>query len=455
MTSIVVAMTPYQQERYNKIDNLWTRIRYGVSKGLFFFTSWGEENCCSEYPDKVVVMEPGDRIDCDDFCSYDKCAMDTWYDDTAYLSGQPNCDSIQDRIDVYDGEISGVGASFTAIAFGNTQLCWITEVYCCPQTCELPTDYETETYVCEDGDWDYKGKFDKDEFCSWDESGLDECWCGDENENFYVDMDGGIHCVEDDYSRVNDGTWCAACSSHDEKRCYSNDVYWFDSCGGREEQFDECGAFGCENGVCRTEEPPTNGEGTCSETGGECILLSCPLEYENLGKLDCSLGKTCCKLKSTIFWESTIALDINELIDSTSTQMLNALCKGGGNCPSDSTCKIIERLVAQNYATESQMNFVRRDYCDQKTTWEKYFVDIDESCAFEWQKNTYFRNNYGLCVVEEETEIMEFIRKIGRGIPITGDPLTDGIIVLIGGLLLFVIIFSRVAGCYGRFEYEI
>jgi len=45
------------------------------------------------------------------------------------------------------------------------------------------------------------------------------------------------------------------CTSHAYCDCYDNDVYWYDSCGRREEKREECGSAGCENGVCKTEIP--------------------------------------------------------------------------------------------------------------------------------------------------------------------------------------------------------
>ena len=43
------------------------------------------------------------------------------------------------------------------------------------------------------------------------------------------------------------------CIPRDYKDCYDNDVYWFDSCGVREEKKEECGE-GCLNGECVVED---------------------------------------------------------------------------------------------------------------------------------------------------------------------------------------------------------
>ncbi|MFO7807109.1 MAG: hypothetical protein R6V40_01650 [Candidatus Moraniibacteriota bacterium] len=36
------------------------------------------------------------------------------------------------------------------------------------------------------------------------------------------------------------------CVSHDEKKCYNGKVYWYDSCGDREEEFNNCGSSYCD-----------------------------------------------------------------------------------------------------------------------------------------------------------------------------------------------------------------
>ncbi len=41
------------------------------------------------------------------------------------------------------------------------------------------------------------------------------------------------------------------CVSHDQRACYNGDVFWYDSCGNREEKYDDCGYNEtCQNGAC-------------------------------------------------------------------------------------------------------------------------------------------------------------------------------------------------------------
>lgn len=44
----------------------------------------------------------------------------------------------------------------------------------------------------------------------------------------------------------------------------------------------------------------------------------------------------------------------------------------------------------------------------------------------------------------EDTKIVKFIKKIGRAVPLTKDPLIDGLIILLGGLLVGMMIISKI-----------
>ncbi|MCX6817510.1 MAG: hypothetical protein NTU57_01490 [Candidatus Aenigmarchaeota archaeon] len=55
------------------------------------------------------------------------------------------------------------------------------------------------------------------------------------------------------------------CKSHAEMKCYGEHVYWFDSCGHKEEKKEYC-TSGCENGFCKTKEGCTeHAEAKCAD----------------------------------------------------------------------------------------------------------------------------------------------------------------------------------------------
>lgn len=61
--------------------------------------------------------------------------------------------------------------------------------------------------------------------------------------------------------------WECPCQSHSEKRCYGGDVYYYDSCGVREERFDDCSSSeSCTDGVCDAEPECDSGEQKCVGT---------------------------------------------------------------------------------------------------------------------------------------------------------------------------------------------
>jgi len=61
-------------------------------------------------------------------------------------------------------------------------------------------------------------------------------------------------------------TCLGECKSQAEARCYGDSVYWFDSCGNKQDKKEYCN-YGCENGFCKTQRP----EKTCEGMGGYCI----------------------------------------------------------------------------------------------------------------------------------------------------------------------------------------
>lgn len=241
----VSAMSPESYSNLNFIE----KLKYDFSSGGFFglFTTWGQANDCSEYPDEEKILEYGDRVDCDDAdCDYDKCAIDIWFDEVIYLGGNPPYDENNvletggaDRLVWYDEE-GGEGESFTVPSGPDY---WYVEIYCCPEDSDVDTSHSTTAYRCESGSWNYKGTYDSDEYCSYDPSGVDLCWCSDDNDNFYIDESGYVHCRQNP-----DSSWCSSCVSHDSYKCYSGDIYWYDSCGDIEDFKESC-SEGCATGA--------------------------------------------------------------------------------------------------------------------------------------------------------------------------------------------------------------
>lgn len=80
------------------------------------------------------------------------------------------------------------------------------------------------------------------------------------------------------------------CTPHSYKKCYENDIYWFDSCDNKEGKYEECGSVGCDidSSVCNPDNecryPNICKTGDCSD-------------YDNCGLINekiCPQGQSCC-----------------------------------------------------------------------------------------------------------------------------------------------------------------
>jgi len=86
------------------------------------------------------------------------------------------------------------------------------------------------------------------------------------------------------------------CISHHEKKCYNDDVYWYDSCGDREERYQDC-AYKCQNGQCiqdpceyvtcpdKCQNSVRYYNGYCDPSTGECVYQTETCTYGCLGNL--------------------------------------------------------------------------------------------------------------------------------------------------------------------------
>lgn len=239
------------QETYSQM-NFVDQLKYQFSSGGFFiFTSWGQQNDCSVNPDKETYITSGNRVDCTDYCDYDKCALDIFKDPFIYLgtskpSGYPN-NPDWSRL-TYVKEVSGENAYYT---FPSTSQFWYIQYYCCPEDAPITPTHETIPFQCINGAWVSYRNYGANENCPYDTSGVNRCWCSDVNERFYIDNTNNVHCALSPTS-----SWCPSCVSQSTSKCYSGNIYWYDSCGNRGALKENCpgscatGASSCYNIVC-------------------------------------------------------------------------------------------------------------------------------------------------------------------------------------------------------------
>jgi len=147
------------------------------------------------------------------------------------------------------------------------------------------------------------------------------------------------------------------CTPHAYKQCYNNDVYWYDSCGNREEKAEECGESswtndyrcsgnwvqrkyverGCQNAQCYEKEKWINYQ-NCEEEGKVCqdgrCVWGCEDECSFPGQKRChddSHYQVCGNYDDDVCleWSSPISCGEDSCIGST---FRDYFCTGWGIC---------------------------------------------------------------------------------------------------------------------------
>jgi eight-cysteine-cluster-containing protein len=98
------------------------------------------------------------------------------------------------------------------------------------------------------------------------------------------------------------------CTSHAAYRCYGDHVYWFDSCGNKQEKKEYCD-YGCDNGFCNAKPA----EKTCLEMGGYCIWPATATAASEAGGASAATGM----------------LIVTAVATSTTTQQVVYQCQDG------------------------------------------------------------------------------------------------------------------------------
>ena len=165
--------------------------------------------------------------------------------------------------------------------------------------------------------------------------------CGDENCN----------CGENSGNCPSD-----CCTPHYTYNCYNNDVYWYDSCGNREDKKEECESDSCGSwgsNYCGTDGNVYHSI-TCHDRG--CSGLSCfdNTYTEEVKVQDCNDGNACtsdsCSGGSCVYTPITSCTSgdgccpsgCNSINDNDcSVNCGNGICESGencGNCLADCSC---------------------------------------------------------------------------------------------------------------------
>ena len=250
----------------------WFKHIFGIQE----FSIVGDFRQCDRYPQKTFTYERGEPMSVyvDDYCSSGYGLINF------YTGGWNPVSEMKDRF-VNSG--------------CNIPPCNI-EVYCCPhEECSRDRDCEDwygdgsecKSRLANDPNINYA--YSTFSYCT-EPSGIEvTCWyksnevcksrryIGDEYcpaTYMTLKLYNSKSICESSISINGDDNGNGVCipTSHDSKKCYNNDVYWYDSCGMREGKYKECGTVGCLNGICKTSDGngiPTNGDGIPTNGNGE------------------------------------------------------------------------------------------------------------------------------------------------------------------------------------------
>ncbi|MBU0957251.1 MAG: hypothetical protein KKF56_00415 [Nanoarchaeota archaeon] len=91
-------------------------------------------------------------------------------------------------------------------------------------------------------------------------------------------------------------TSCSSCSSHSSYKCYSNDIYWYNSCGVREDVKQDCGSAGCTTGATSCSSCSSHSSYKCY-SNDIYWYNSCGVREDvkqDCGSAGCTTGATSC-----------------------------------------------------------------------------------------------------------------------------------------------------------------
>lgn len=148
-------------------------------------------------------------------------------------------------------------------------------------------------------------------------------------------------------------------------------------------------------------------------------------------------------------WKASESFTLKNIQSSPAESLAKGICNQASQCKSDSNCVSIDNFVNNDDISDSRADVLREKFCQNEVSEEGFFTfkaftdnDFFNTCKAFTGKTKYFRNNYGFCIFEGETESFQFLKSIGEKFPITDDPLTNGIIIVFGFSLIIIFFFS-------------
>ena len=398
----LVSLVSAEETIVPESSNFFTILKYKLTQfGLF--TAAGQSRECSTEADSTITIPAGttSKATLGSVCS-GSFLIDLFTPEWSFL-------------DEYESEIIGDGLSTSSPK--------IVEIYCCPYSpCESNQDcidmgegttcqtsygscsgsvpsHETKKYNCVNENWQASGYSDYGE----------DRFCLDEDDNNYLDKNGGEHCRESSYSSVNNNVWC-----------------------GEDEVEDEC---------VEGKEKCISGNDDCI---GENYFLCENEEWIDKGEVDgeCGVGDEEINEEGT---SDGILRD--DMKTSTSSRLSQSLCTQNSDCITGS-CLSVGSLISDGDLLESQAKATLGDFCDEGSIIT--LIEILGSkiglgegvCGLFLDDFNDFKSTYGYCIIDVKDEggfeSLEVLAETLAFFDIDGSGSknsTDGYII--GGILIF------------------
>ena len=392
----------------------WFQHTFGIQD----FSIAGQERHCDIYPEKTLYFTTNGQnvmmdIDVADYCSSGRGLIDL------FTNNWNPFKEYKDSVTRYCG-------------FAYDQC--IAEIYCCDHD-ECSRDSQCE-------DWEGPGSeceisYEDDPIIDYDFSSYKYCTSGCTGSDITCWREEGGVCVSRTYD-CSYGTYPSCPTTYK----YTSKSQCEDSppTNGNGEVPTDCNVYQTRN--------QCNDDSDCEWEEGTWLVHGKCIEKVGNGNGDSVRG-------------NQKGINKDDIIKLTYSNLKDSICVETEDCK-EGVCLPQDYLINRGYLSESKAESTLGNYCDEGaiSTYLEIlggYIGLTEGvCGWIFDDYDQWITSYGYCIADyedEESGITQFLKSIGRAIPITGEPLTDGIIVLGGGILLLVLVMSRLY--YGEIKYEI
>lgn len=208
--------------------------------------------------------------------------------------------------------------------------------------------------------------------------------------------------------------------------------------------------------ICREVQPRSCEKDKDCSSGEVCFEKVCT-EGDCTEDSDCGFEEFClnavCTEKEV---EPAPGIDEGRINTATTSRLVESICTSKINCEEGSDCVILSKLVEEQDFSNSKSKDLREQFCEYYleefggegpfTTLAFTDSEYRNSCVALFlleNKQNYFENTFGLCITQEDKSF-DLAKLTGWAafFDITGDEGVDGLIFILGIVVLLFIISS-------------